>query len=152
MDSNQLYIKSIKPKKNSKYRQGVINPRSCIKCKQTGDNPIIYRSGLELQFINYVECNSSIVAWASEPMEIKYVCRLDKREHRYYPDYIIENKNGTKYIVEIKPYNQTKQPKSTDSLWLKEQWVKNCDKWKAAKTYADKHNMKFIVVTEKFFN
>lgn len=152
MDSNQLYIKSIKPKKNSRYRQGVINPKSCIKCKQAGDNPIIFRSGLELQFINYVECNSSIVAWASEPMEIKYICRLDKREHRYYPDYIIENKNGTKCIVEIKPYNQTKQPKPTDSLWLKEQWVKNCDKWKAAKAYADKHNMKFIVVTEKFFN
>jgi hypothetical protein len=39
----------------------------------------------------------------------------------------------------------------TDNIWLKEQWVKNLDKWAAAKEFAEKNNMKFIIVTEKFF-
>ena len=39
----------------------------------------------------------------------------------------------------------------TDTVWLKEQWIKNIDKWTAAKQFAEDHDMKFIIVTEKFF-
>ena len=65
--------------------------------------------------------------------------------------YIIENNEGVRCIVEVKPYNQTVKPDATDSGWLKENWVKNTDKWLAAKEFANKNNMKFIIVTEKFF-
>ncbi len=151
MASNN-YIKNLKPRKNGKYHQGVIDPKKCYKyydgCK--GD-PIIYRSALELQFIQYCENNDRIKKWASEPVEIQYFNRLKNREARYYPDYVIENDNGDRCIVEIKPYEQTKKPKATDSAWLKETWVQNTDKWAAAKVFAEKHNMKFIIVTEKFF-
>lgn len=147
-----LFIKKIKPKKNSFYKQGVIDPKICKKyygsCK---DDPIIYRSGLELQFINYCEQNPKIIKWASEPIKIPYFSRLLKKEQNYYPDYIIENNEGVRCIVEVKPYNQTVKPDATDSGWLKENWVKNTDKWLAAKEFANKNNMKFIIVTEKFF-
>jgi len=146
------YIKTKKPSKKSFYKQGVLNPKKMKKYSSVYKNePIIYRSGLELQFIQYCENNPSITKWASEPIEIPYTCRLDNKEHKYYPDYILENAKGDKVIVELKPYNQTIKPDMTDTMWLKEAWVKNIDKWTAAKEFADKHNMKFIIVTEKFF-
>ena len=142
----------MKPRKNGFYKQGIVDPKQCRKyadsCKS---DPIIYRSGLELQFIQYCENNSNIIRWASEPIKIPYYSRLDKKECNYYPDYILENKQGNKVIVEVKPYNQTLKPDLTDTSWLKEQWIKNIDKWTAAKAYADAHDMKFIIVTEKFF-
>lgn len=150
--ASDLFIKHMKPKKNGFYKQGVVDPKCCKKyadsCKS---DPIIYRSGLELQFIQYCENNSNIVKWASEPIKIPYYSRLDKKECNYYPDYILENKKGNKVIVEVKPYNQTLKPDLTDTIWLKEQWVKNIDKWTAAKKFAEEHDMKFIIVTEKFF-
>ena len=151
MGSN-LFVKHMKPRKNGFYKQGIVDPSSCHKyadsCKS---DPIIYRSGLELQFIQYCENNSNIVKWASEPIKIPYYSRLDKKECNYYPDYILENKKGNKVIVEVKPYNQTLKPDLTDTTWLKEQWIKNIDKWTAAKKFAEDHDMKFIIVTEKFF-
>ena len=46
---------------------------------------------------------------------------------------------------------QPPKPNAVDSLWLKESWIKNCDKWKAANEFAHKNNAKFIIITEKFF-
>lgn len=145
------FIKHMKPK-SSYYNSCVINPKQCKKYIDACRNePIICRSGLEQQFVLYCESNPQILRWASEPIKIPYICRLDGEKHDYYPDYIIENKKGNKVIVEVKPQNQTVKPKAEDSLWLKEQWIKNNDKWNAAKAFADKNNMKFIIVTEKFF-
>lgn len=150
--SKQRQIKGMLPKRNSLYHNGIVDPKTCRKyvesCK---GEPAIYRSGLELRFMNYCENNPNIVKWASEPLEIPYISRLDNRRHIYNPDFVIQNKQGHVIIVEIKPSNQTIRPSEFDTRWLKEQWVKNCDKWKAAKEYADKHDMKFIIVTEKFF-
>lgn len=149
---NNSFIKNLKPRKNGKYHQGAIDPKCCKKyyssCK---DEPIIYRSGLELQFINYCENLPSIVKWASEPISIKYYSRLDQKEHNYYPDYIIENADGHRCIVEVKPYGQTIRPKANDSKWLKTEWIRNTDKWNAAYKFAHDNGMKFIIVTEKFF-
>ena len=92
-----------------------------------------------------------IKAWANEAFSINYVSRLDNRIHEYFPDFIIENTNGKKALVETKPYAQTVKPSMNDSLWAKESWIKNIDKWRAAKEWAKQHDMDFIIVTEKFF-
>lgn len=145
-------IKNLKPKKNSKYHQGYVPTNMMTKLfKSCKDEPIIYRSGLEYQFIQFCENNPKIRRWASEPISIRYYNRLSQSEQNYYPDYVIETYEGNKIIVEIKPYNQTVKPSENDSRWLKESWVINTDKWKAANEFAHKHNAKFIVVTEKFF-
>jgi hypothetical protein len=146
------YIKTVKPRKNSKYHQGLINPATLHKYyKGCSDDPIIYRSGLELQFIEYCENSAMVAKWASEPIKIPYYNHLLQKQQNYYPDYIIENDKGVRCIVEVKPYNQTIKPDATDSVWLKEAWIVNLDKWKAAKAYADANDMKFIIITEKFF-
>lgn len=149
-DNNK--IKSLKPTRKSRYHQGYVPESMCAKLYSSmRADPIIYRSGLELKFIEYCENNGKIAKWASEPIGIKYYSRLSNSEHTYYPDYIIENTDGVRIIVEIKPSNQTVKPMSQDSRWLKETWVRNVDKWNAARKFADDNGMKFIIVTEKFF-
>lgn len=148
-----LKIKHLKPSKKSRYHQGAIDPKTCRKYFTEASNmPIIYRSSLELQFIKYCEATPSIANWASEPIAIPYYSRLSRKTANYYPDYIIESLSGKKTIIEIKPYSQTQKPRPEDSRWLKEAYIKNVDKWKAAKEYAESHNMNFLIVTEKFFS
>lgn len=146
------YIKHVKPSKKSRYHQGYIDKTTLKKyfCENRNE-PIIYRSGLELQFIQYCENNPKIVKWASETLKIPYFNRIQQKQANYYPDYIIEDYKGERTIVEIKPYNQTIKPTELDSRWLKTTWITNIDKWTAAKQFADAHNLKFIIITEKFF-
>ena len=143
------FIKHLKPKKNSHYKQGVKDPRIFKKyiasCK---NEPVIFRSGLELEFINYCENHPSIKRWASEPIKIKYYSRLNGKEMNYYPDFVVEKTNGSRIIVEIKPKSQTYKPTVYDNLWSKEAWIKNMDKWAAAYKFAKEHKMSFIVVCE----
>ena len=49
-----------------------------------------------------------------------YVSPLDRRVHKYYPDFIIKVKESTgqikTYVIEVKPKKQTKPPsKKTES-------------------------------------
>lgn len=150
--STNNYIKHQGPRKNSKYHQGVVDSSKLRKYFDSCRNePVIYRSGLEYQFIQFCENSPTVAKWASEVLKIPYYSHLDGKECNYYPDYVIENHKGVKCVVELKPYNQTVKPDMTDSRWLKEQWVKNVDKWNAAKKYCDEHGLKFMIITEKFF-
>ena len=150
--SDNNYIKHLKPRKNSKFHQGIVDPRKCSKYfTSCNDDPIIFRSGLEYQFIQFCENSPTVAKWASEVLKIPYYSHLDGKECNYYPDYVIENSKGVRCVVELKPYSQTIKPDMTDSKWLKEQWIKNVDKWNAAKAFCDKNGLKFIIITEKFF-
>lgn len=147
------FIKHLKPRKNSRYHQGYVNPSSLKKyATECANQPIIFRSGLEWKFMQFCEMNNYITKWASEPLGIPYYNRLTKKKATYYIDYIIENKNGEKCLVEVKPYAQTQKPGAFDSTWAKKTWITNVDKWNAAQKYAADHGMKFIIVTEKTLN
>lgn len=138
--------------KKSRYKQGVIDPKTCKKLYESVKSDVIkYQSALELNFIKYCEACTSIAKWANEPFSIQYYSRLDKRMHEYFPDFIIESVNGQRTIIETKPMEQTMKPSCNSSQWLKQQWVKNVDKWHAANEYAKAHGMKFMIVTENFF-
>lgn len=152
MADKKNFIKTQKPRKNSRYHQGVISPENCRKYYDSCKNePIIYRSGLEYQFIQFCENSPSVKKWASEVIKIPYFSHLDNKECNYYPDYVLENAKGDKCIVELKPYDQTIKPDMTASQWIKEQWIKNVDKWQAAKKFCQDNGLKFIIITEKFF-
>ena len=143
-----LSIKYLKPKKNSRYKQGVRSSKIFKKYISKNNEPVIYRSGLELEFINYCENNPSIKQWASEPIQIKYFSRLNNKIMNYYPDFIVEKTNGSRIIVEIKPLSQTNKPTMRDNRWSKETWIKNIDKWMSAYKFAKEHNMSFAIVSE----
>ena len=146
-----MNIKQLKPQKNSKYKQGYIDPRSCKKLLPgVAHEKIIYRSSYELKFIIWLESNSKIKQWASECICVPYMF-VDGTTHRYYPDYFVEFIDGTKMVVEIKPYNQTQKP-INENCWAAKEYAKNKCKWAAAMEFCKKKGYVFKILTEKTIN
>ena len=117
-------------------------------------NQIVYRSLLERRFMRYCDLNPDIEYWASEELPIRYYNPLDKKYHRYFPDFIIKTIKNDKFVIEIKPSRQTakpKTPKKKTKSYMREsfEYIKNQAKWSAAKEYCEDNNMKFKIITEK---
>ena len=123
--------------------------------KYVGDyNKIVYRSLLERKFMLYCDNSVNVTNWASEELAIKYYNPIDKKYHRYFPDFIVKTIKGKKLIIEIKPYRQCtapKPPKKKTKSFMREsfEWIKNQAKWKAAKSYCDDNGAEFKLITEK---
>ena len=123
--------------------------------KYVGDpNRIVYRSLLERRFMLYCDRTEDVVNWASEEISIPYISPIDKKLHRYYPDFIVKTAKGRKLIIEIKPYRQTAQPKAPKrktKAYLREQleYIKNNAKWKEAKAFCEDKGFEFKIITEK---
>lgn len=151
-------IKNNKPTKKSGFIQGYFPINECKKYQ--GKGPIIYRSSWERKFCLYCERNPEIESWSSESFSIKYFSPLDNKYHNYFPDYVVKLRNGTIFIVEVKPKAQLqkpeppkrKTPKSVKNFkWLYETWVINMCKKAAAEEFAKTKGWKFLLVTEDFF-
>ena len=77
--------------------------------------------------------------------------------HKYYVDFVMQllEKDGKlkTYMIEIKPYIQTIEPKKRKCTkkYIKElvEWEKNQSKWLYASEYAKEKNWEFKVLTEK---
>lgn len=123
---------------------------------------IIYRSSLELRFMNFLDTHDSVKKWASEEMWLPYVSPKDRRTHRYFPDFIVEfvSKNGETQtvMIEVKCFRETQQPKvkRTKTGKLSRQyfrdafiWAINQAKWEAAKKYCLNKQWEFRLITEK---
>ena len=123
--------------------------------KYVGDpKKIVYRSLLERRFMLYCDRNEDITNWASEEISIPYYNPIDRKVHRYFPDFIVRTSKDKKYIIEIKPFKQTSQPKTPKrktKSYLREQleYVKNSAKWKAARKFCDDKGFEFKIMTEK---
>lgn len=139
-------IHQLKPKKNIRYSQGYIDPRTCKKLINNSE-PIIYRSSYEHKFVVWCESSPQVIRWGSECICITYIMP-DGSTHRYYPDYYLETKDGRKYIIEVKPFNQTRPPINENS-WAYNEWIKNNCKWKAAQEYCKTRGFEFKIITEK---
>ena len=127
--------------------------------KYVGDpTNIIYRSSWECRVMRWLDDNPSILSWASEELVIPYISPVDKRYHRYFPDFLVKvkTKDGlTKtMILEIKPKKQAMEPakkKRVTKQYLQEvmTWGVNQAKWKAAEEYALDRGWEFKVLTEE---
>jgi hypothetical protein len=126
--------------------------------KYLGDSSnIVYRSGWELQCMNYFDRNENIIEWGSEEIVIPYRSPIDGRIHRYFTDFIIRarTKSGKieTTIIEVKPHSQTKPPevkKRKTKRYIKEvvTYVTNEAKWNAAEEYCHDRKWKFKILTE----
>ena len=115
---------------------------------------IVYRSLLERRFMRYCDLNQDILYWASEELPVRYYNPLDKKYHRYFPDFVVKTVNNEKYMIEVKPSRQIgkpKPPKKKTKSYMREsfEYIKNQAKWQAAKSYCDDKGMKFKLITEK---
>jgi len=137
----------------AKSYKGIYRPSN--PKKYVGDpNRIVYRSLLERRFMLYCDRTEDVINWASEEVSIPYISPIDKKLHRYYPDFIVKTSKGRKLIIEIKPYKQTSQPKAPkrkSKAYLREQleYIKNNAKWKAAKAFCEDKGFEFKIITEK---
>ena len=134
-----------------KGRYTVKNPK-----KYVGDiNKVIYRSSWELRCMNYFDQNENVLKWSSEELAIPYISPIDKRWHRYYPDFVIQmldEQNRVKTVmIEVKPHKQTKPPaprKRKRYIQEVKDWGINTSKWKAAQEYCADRKWEFKILTE----
>jgi len=127
--------------------------------KYKGDpTNIIYRSLWERKFMKYCDLNENILEWGSEEIYVWYKSPIDRKSHRYFPDFYIKVKESTgkikKYIIEIKPKKQTTpppKPKRQTQGYIREayEYAKNQAKWEAAKEWCLDRGYEFRVFTEK---
>jgi len=136
--------------------KGKFTPQNPQKYNGNPDN-IIYRSSWELRCMKWFDDNPNIIWWSSEELAIPYYSPVDKRMHRYFPDFIIKVKRKDDtimtYVVEVKPEAQTKKPtqKRKTKQYIRESitYVVNQMKWKAADEFCHAHGWQFKIVTEK---
>jgi hypothetical protein len=146
----------------TKYHQGYYKPLHPEKYLGKVD-AIVYRSGLELKFMQYLDTKDHIIKWNSEGITIVYQDTTGA-SHRYYPDFYYESKNPKnsklidRVVVEIKPYSETQPPvrpknESVKSLsnyeYSYKTYLKNKLKWGKAVEFCEKRGLKFIIITEK---
>lgn len=140
--------------------------RRCHKGKYTVKNTakylgdagkVVYRSRWELNYMKYCDENPAILKWNSEDVRISYI-GLDGRPHKYHIDfyivYLASDHSEKRALIEIKPHKETNPPirgKRHKRTYLNETYTyaRNKLKWQAAQRFADKHNITFIVITEK---
>ena len=100
--------------------------------KYVGDaRNIICRSSWERKFCRWCDLNENILKWGSEEFCIPYVSPVDRRVHRYFPDFIIQVREKTGNVkTEAKTY------------------AVNQAKWKAAEEWCKDRMLEFKVITE----
>lgn len=126
--------------------------------KYIGDpNNIIYRSLWERKFMYWCDVNENIIKWASEEIWIPYLSPLDRRVHKYFPDFYIKYKNKEgeikESLIEVKPKRQVEGPKPQKRMTQKQmyeikEFAKNQAKWKAAKEFCADRRWEFQILTE----
>jgi hypothetical protein len=132
--------------------QGKFTPKNPGKYLGNPTN-IIYRSKWEFDLMRLLDSNPDVVCWGSEEVVIPYRSPLDNRIHRYFTDFIMKNKKGEVYIIEVKPFKQTQppvKPSRQTKRFVEEvkTYAVNQAKWKAADEYCKDKNYKFIIMTE----
>lgn len=145
-----------------KTYSGRYNPKNVQKYR--GDpTQIAWRSLWELKCMKVLDMTDAVIEWSSEEIIIPYVLEIDGKVHRYFPDFWakVKTKNGTvqEYLLELKPHHETIEPimemtqkrKKPSKSYLNkiETYVKNRNKWDAAKKFCQKRNWKFLILTEK---
>ena len=134
--------------------KGKFSPQNPKKFK--GDyTKIIYRSGWELKFMNYLDRQPEVISWSSEEVIIPYKSPIDNRFHRYYPDFWVKTLKGES-LIEIKPKRQTQPPKENPKhrrRYLKEvkTWGINSAKFAAAEQFCKSKGWEWRIITDDVF-
>lgn len=138
-------------------KKGYYRPKNPKKYKGDYKN-IIFRSSWEEKFMKYCDTKQYILEWGSEEYVIPYRDPTSGKVRRYFPDFYIKVKESSgkikKYIIEIKPARQTKEPKiqkkkTKGYIYEVYTYAKNQAKWEAAKDFCDNRLWEFKILTER---
>lgn len=156
-------IKGVKP--SGRFTSGEYNPAN--KEKYVGTYPIIFRSSWEKKMCFYLDNDPKVIKWASEPFEIPYISRVDRKRHRYYPDFyfmVLRGDECLEYVAEVKPnqqLNRPNKPKTTNIVtqqkfnYQLKNYLTVVSKMEAAKEWCAARKYRYIFIDEvhwhKFF-
>jgi hypothetical protein len=131
---------------------------------------VFYRSGLEQKMMIYLDSNTNIKYWGAEYIRVPYqkteynntTHDIETTTHSYFPDFYYEliRSDGSisKVVAEVKPSNETSEPKLPQNATAKQlknfeyslkMWNKNLSKWKYMIDYCEKKGFEFIIITEQ---
>lgn len=111
----------------TKFREGYLTST------KNGGQEMHYRSGMECDVYECLECMPEVISYDVEPFKVQY--SFLGEIHEYNPDLKVAFDDGRVEIWEIKPSNQTHLPK-------------NKAKWTACQQYCDARGYNFMVLTE----
>lgn len=161
----KLYCQTIKDKikngqkpHNERYKQGFFipkNPKKCMNIMETNEpQPIVFRSGWEKDFLNWLDKTDSITRWGSEIVKILYKDPIRNKETFYIPDAYFEvvdkSQKLKKYLIEIKPIKETKLKEASNG-YDKLMVAKNAMKWASAIQFCKKRGIEFKVLSDSYF-
>jgi hypothetical protein len=145
------------------YHKGFYEPKN--KSKYIGKKVPFYRSGWEKEVCVKFDDSPFVLEWASEPFAIQYKfidlsTGLDKWS-MYVPDYYAKmqtNRGVVRFLIEVKPYEQTIEPKIPKKQTpaairrynaSKMLYAKNSAKWHYAELFCKANGLEFKKLTEK---
>ncbi|MEL7409749.1 MAG: TnsA endonuclease N-terminal domain-containing protein, partial [Cyanobacteria bacterium J06558_2] len=94
-----------------------------------------YESGLEMDFLFYLECFHDVIFYQEQPVRIPY--EFQGATYSYYPDFLFVLKNGTGIITEVKPI-------------FKMALKKNLTKCSALKAYCAQNSLGLLVTDGRY--
>ena len=110
-------LKPVKKKRRRKghYHRGVYVSPIAGECK--------HRSGWEQKYMTHLDSDINVVNWSYEKLIIEYVSNIKTGKIRkYYPDFYVEYKDGSRVVVEIKPKRKLDQAIIKKKIAAAEQW------------------------------
>lgn len=97
------------------YFRGVHNSPIAGECH--------YRSGWEQKYMEYLDLDPNVKFWAYEELVIDYVSnKRTGKMRKYYPDFLVEYRDGTQVVVEIKPQRKLEQALIQKKLSAAQEW------------------------------
>lgn len=100
----------------------------------------MYRSSYELIAFDIFEQQKDVVRYDYEPFSIPYIC-VNGLERRTVPDFLVYYKDGTKEIIEVKPFYKIERNIGNTN-----------EKISATEHFCKEKGMKFSVMSEKQLN
>lgn len=118
--------------------------------KYIGSYPIVSRSSWEWDMMLMCDSLSTVLQWASEPVQIPYHDPVTGQQKVYVPDFLItflRNREKVTQLIEIKPLKEalSEAAKSKNDIAMV---ARNRAKWEAAQAWCMRRGIEFEIKTE----
>lgn len=102
-------------KKRRGYHRGLYTSPIAGECK--------FRSSWEEKYMKHLDSNSEVAKWSYESFFIEYLAnKTTGKMRKYYPDFLVEMKDGSKFVVEIKQKRKLEQLVVRKKTKAAEEW------------------------------
>ena len=110
-----MAAKKKKRRRKGHYQRGSHISPMAGECK--------FRSGWEQKYCVYLDSHPDVLTWSYEKTVIEYISnKRTGKVRKYYPDFYIEFKDGSKKVVEIKPKRKLQQATVLKKATAARQW------------------------------